>query len=111
MRVAGWAGLMAAAAVVAWGVTGARRWARADLRGQVVWITGGSRGLGLCLARELARHGCRLALSARDEAELERARLDLLQRAPDLEVWLVPLDVAEPASVHAAADAIIDHFG
>lgn len=111
MRLAGWAGILAAAALAAWGVTGARRLERARLAGQVVWITGGSRGLGLCLARELARHGCKLALSARDEAELERARQDLLARAPELEVWLVPLDVSEPASVHAAADAITDHFG
>ncbi len=29
-----------------------------DLRGQVVLVTGGSRGLGLALARELAAQGC-----------------------------------------------------
>lgn len=111
MRMAGWAGLLAAAAFAAWGVTGARHLRRADLRGQVVWITGGSRGLGLCLARELARQGCKLALSARDEAELIRAREDVLERFPGTEVLVVPVDVTEPASVHAAADAVADHFG
>ena len=37
----------------------------------------GSRGLGLALAREFARVGCRLVLTARDAQELARARQDL----------------------------------
>ena len=42
--------------------------------GKVVLITGGSRGLGLVMARQLADQGARLALCARDKAELQRAR-------------------------------------
>src|SRR5215467_12512878 len=45
-----------------------------DLRGQTVLITGGSRGLGLALAEEFALQGCKVALCARDEAGLARAR-------------------------------------
>ena len=41
-----------------------------DLTNKSVLITGGSRGLGLVMAREFARHGSRLALCARDEEEL-----------------------------------------
>src|SRR5438477_4513125 len=48
-----------------------------DLRGKVVLFTGGSRGLGLALARCFAKEGCRIALCARDEQELERARVDI----------------------------------
>ncbi|HEX2185607.1 MAG TPA: SDR family NAD(P)-dependent oxidoreductase, partial [Chloroflexota bacterium] len=48
-----------------------------DLRGQVVLITGGSPGLGLLLAREFGREGCRLALCARDQDELARAEAAL----------------------------------
>ena len=52
----------------------ARRW---DLRGRSVLVTGGSRGLGLCIARELTRVGARVAICARDEATLDRARCEL----------------------------------
>jgi len=51
--------------------TAARRSGALDLNGKVVLITGGSRGLGLALAREFAKHGARIAICARDEAELE----------------------------------------
>lgn len=47
-----------------------------DLRDKTVLVTGGSRGLGLVLAREFARNGAQVAICARDEAELENARLD-----------------------------------
>ena len=50
-----------------------RRSQRLELRGQVVVITGGSRGLGWLLAREFATAGCQVAICARDETELDRA--------------------------------------
>jgi NAD(P)-dependent dehydrogenase (short-subunit alcohol dehydrogenase family) len=52
-------------------------------RGGSVVITGGSRGLGLVLAREFGREGMRVTLAARDGAELERARTDLAARGID----------------------------
>src|SRR5687767_4198274 len=51
-----------------------------DFRDQTVLITGGSRGLGLVLARQLAARGARLGLMARDEAELNRAAGELRRR-------------------------------
>jgi NAD(P)-dependent dehydrogenase (short-subunit alcohol dehydrogenase family) len=48
-----------------------------DFQDKVVLITGGSRGLGLVMAREFASEGARLVICARDEDELERARIDL----------------------------------
>jgi len=65
------AGLGAALAVRAW------RKRAMDFRDKSVVIFGGSRGLGLVIARELAAQGARLTLAARDAGELERARLDL----------------------------------
>src|SRR5947199_8351526 len=48
--------------------------------GKVVVITGSSRGLGLNLAEEFALAGARIVLSARDGAELDRAKTQLISR-------------------------------
>ena len=45
-----------------------------DFSGKSVVITGGSRGLGLVLARQLAAEGARITLIARDENELRGRR-------------------------------------
>src|SRR5258708_6463939 len=66
---------------------------RADIRGEVAIVTGASRGLGLLLARELARQGCPLVICARDPAELERAADRL--RAEGAEVTAVAGDVTD----------------
>ncbi|UYZ63781.1 SDR family NAD(P)-dependent oxidoreductase [Hymenobacter weizhouensis] len=50
-----------------------------DLAGRVVLITGGSRGLGLVLARQAVAEGAKVAICARDADELERARQELTQ--------------------------------
>jgi hypothetical protein len=64
---------------------------RDDISGEVAVVTGASRGLGLLLARELARHSCPLVICARDAAELERAAQDL--RAIGTEVTTVACDL------------------
>lgn len=69
-----------------------------DLHGQVVLITGGSRGLGLALAREFAASGCRLALCARDGDELARARADLAQTGAEVETFVCDLREREQAA-------------
>ncbi|HEY1187856.1 MAG TPA: SDR family oxidoreductase, partial [Gemmata sp.] len=46
---------------------------RYDFRNRHVLITGGSRGLGLVLARQLAGSGARLSICSRDASELSRA--------------------------------------
>jgi NAD(P)-dependent dehydrogenase (short-subunit alcohol dehydrogenase family) len=80
-----------------------------DLRGKVVLITGGSRGLGLVLAREFARQGARLALCARDEEELERALDDLGARGI-LATGMV-CDVSDPTQVQEMANGFLRYFG
>src|SRR6476659_7513285 len=51
-----------------------------DFAGKSAVIFGGSRGLGLAIARQLVEEGARLTLVARDPEELERARMDLEDR-------------------------------
>ncbi len=81
----------------------------ADLTGQVVLITGGSRGLGLALAHEFAAQGARLALCARDPDELERAREQL--GATGAEALAVPCDVTDPDQVQRMVEVVSGHFG
>ncbi|HEY2614847.1 MAG TPA: SDR family oxidoreductase [Chthoniobacterales bacterium] len=76
---------------------------------KVVLITGGSRGLGLILARQLCAEGARIALLARDPAELARARAELAQRGG--EVLTVSCDLLDRAQIDAAVRTIVDHFG
>jgi short-subunit dehydrogenase len=63
----------------------------------VTLVTGGSRGLGLLLARELGRRGARVAICARDSVELERARSRL--QAEGIPVYATPCDVSQPGQV------------
>ena len=81
----------------------------AELRGQVALVTGGSRGLGLAISRELAAQGCHLAICARDEAELELAKADLVLRGA--QVLAVPCDIADRVQVETMIDAVTRHYG
>ncbi|MGI8972532.1 MAG: SDR family NAD(P)-dependent oxidoreductase [Dehalococcoidia bacterium] len=81
----------------------------ADLAGQVALITGGSRGFGFLLARELSREGCRIAICARDGGELDRARRDLEQEGA--EVLAIACDIADREQVQQMVEAITRRFG
>lgn len=80
-----------------------------NLKNKTVLITGGSRGLGLVMARAFAREGARLALCARDEEELERARIDLERCGAD--VMVVPCDIRNRHEVADMAAAVTNRFG
>ncbi|HUR93353.1 MAG TPA: SDR family oxidoreductase [Gemmatimonadales bacterium] len=101
------AGAVLGAAVIARSVIRRRR--RIDFRGKVALVTGGSRGLGLVLARELARQGARVAICARDEAELERARDEL--EATGAEILALPCDLTVRHQVGAMLTQLRDRFG
>lgn len=86
-----------------------RRLREYDLRGKVVIITGGSRGLGLVMAREFASEGARIAICARSPEELERARIDLCESGAN--VLAVPCDVRERSQVNEMVNVVRDHYG
>jgi NAD(P)-dependent dehydrogenase (short-subunit alcohol dehydrogenase family) len=81
---------------------------RFSYMGRVVIITGGSRGLGLLMARRLRKEGARVALLARDREELMRAKEQL---GDDNSVLTVACDVAERALVRQAVEIVAHHFG
>ena len=92
----------------------ARAWKRRDayeFPSKSVVITGGSRGLGLVIARELADQGARVTLIARDEDELARAADDIRTRQPFAEVLTVVADVRRRYDAERAIAQAIDHYG
>jgi NAD(P)-dependent dehydrogenase (short-subunit alcohol dehydrogenase family) len=86
-----------------------RRLSEYDLRGKIVLITGGSRGLGLVMAREFGKQGARLAICARDADELERARTDLCLR--NIEVLTIRCDITNQSDVEELMARINDCYG
>ncbi|MDQ6742340.1 MAG: SDR family oxidoreductase [Candidatus Dormibacteraeota bacterium] len=104
---------MTLAAALAGGALAARDWwwrqREEGLEGQVAVVTGGSRGLGLLVARELARQGCRVAICARHSDELEKAARIL--RTEGLEALTVPCDVSDRAQVEEMVRRVTDELG
>ena len=95
----------AGGALAALGLYSWRRFAHTmDLRGKVVMVTGGSRGLGLAIARELADRGAKLVVCARTAEHLVWAKQDLEQRGA--QVLAMPCDVSDANAVQQlVADA------
>lgn len=82
---------------------------RYSFRDKVVLITGGSRGLGLVMAREFARQGARIAICARDPDELLRAKEDLESRGA--EVFADVCDLRRQSEVERMIGEVRNHFG
>lgn len=92
----------------------AARWAyrrskRISFRDRVVLITGGSRGLGLVMARQLVREGARVAICARDEEELARALHQL--RGFGGEAIALVCDVTQRESVERMIEEVRTRLG
>ncbi len=98
-----------AVAAVAGGVLWRRR-RMCSFADKVVVITGGSRGLGLAMAREFGRKGAKLALISRKPEELELAALNLVQRGVQ-EVTTWPCDVRDTEEARRTLEAIVRRYG
>jgi NAD(P)-dependent dehydrogenase (short-subunit alcohol dehydrogenase family) len=74
-----------------------------ELSGKVVWVVGGSSGIGAAVARELASRGAAVAISARRKEELAEVSADTM--------LVVPADVTDAASLKAAAARVGEELG
>jgi short-subunit dehydrogenase len=80
-----------------------------NVSGKVVLVTGGSRGLGLELSRQLVTKGARLAICARTESQLEKARRELEGMGAD--VIAIPVDLTNRSEVKKLIQEVIGHYG
>ncbi|MEZ4309168.1 MAG: SDR family oxidoreductase [Polyangiaceae bacterium] len=76
---------------------------------KVVLITGGSRGLGLALARCVGRTGARVVILARNPDELARAREDLRSRGVHITSHVC--DVRDRAQVETVLRTVTEELG
>jgi NAD(P)-dependent dehydrogenase (short-subunit alcohol dehydrogenase family) len=80
-----------------------------DLEGRVALITGGSRGLGLEMAKGLSGAGAKIVIASRKAGELEAAAEELRTRGAD--VLAVPCNMGEVDQVRALVDKAVERFG
>jgi gluconate 5-dehydrogenase len=80
-----------------------------DLTGKVALITGGSRGLGLQMAKALGDMGAKVAITARKADELAQAKVELETRG--IAVLTIANDISKVEGVPALVDGVVAHFG
>jgi NAD(P)-dependent dehydrogenase (short-subunit alcohol dehydrogenase family) len=81
-----------------------------ELSGKRALVTGGSRGIGLAVAKALAAEGADVALLARDKAALETARETVAALSAG-QVLAVSADTGDDESVRVAVRAVVDELG
>ncbi len=103
----GWAAAGVGALMIANAIF--REATRFSLRGKVVLVTGGTRGLGLVLARELSKKGARLAICSRNADKVEIARQELERSGA--EVHASAVDLTDQKQVDAMIKDVVNHYG
>jgi NAD(P)-dependent dehydrogenase (short-subunit alcohol dehydrogenase family) len=81
----------------------------AAIRGELALVTGGNRGIGLDVCRQLAKAGARVLLASRDGVKGQRAAAQLAKAG--MTVTPMELDVCDRASVIRLAVRIEQEFG
>ncbi|MBF0279716.1 MAG: glucose 1-dehydrogenase [SAR324 cluster bacterium] len=80
-----------------------------DLSGKVAVVTGGSSGIGLGMARGLAKAHASVAIAARNLSGLENAEQEL--QSLGAETLAIVADMEDPQSPEKMVGQVVDHFG
>jgi NAD(P)-dependent dehydrogenase (short-subunit alcohol dehydrogenase family) len=78
-----------------------------DVSGKTALVTGGSRGIGLMIARGLVQAGARVIVSSRKSADVEAAAAELATLG---ECHAIPADISTPEGAAALAQATQTRF-
>src|SRR5205809_8086879 len=81
-----------------------------SLNGKVAFVTGGSRGIGLAIARALMAEGAQVAITGKSAAHLSSARLKI-ERAGPGKVETLQADVRSYAEIERSIGAVVARFG
>ncbi len=81
-----------------------------SMTGKTVLITGANSGIGKEAALQLAEFGACVIMACRSEERGEKARLEILQKFPNAELIVMPLDLSSQASIKILAEQIIANF-
>ena len=80
-----------------------------ELQGRVAVVTGGNGGIGLGMARGLAKAGAKLVIAARNSQKTAAAVAELSALGAECEALLI--DVGDPGAGRAMVEATMDWFG
>jgi gluconate 5-dehydrogenase len=81
-----------------------------DISGRTALVTGSSRGIGLALARGLARAGCEVVLHGMDPARCKDAATALAEET-GASVHAVPFDITDAATIRAGVAEVVATLG
>lgn len=80
-----------------------------SVSGQVVLVSGGSRGIGRALAEGFAQRGARVIITGRNQATLEQTANAITAAGANLQALVC--DVAQPAAIELLAERVMQDCG
>lgn len=75
---------------------------------KIVWITGGSSGIGEALAREFKKEGAIIIISSHEPKELERVKNELA--LPESRIMVLPFDLTKHDEIPMITKQVIERF-
>lgn len=79
-----------------------------DWKGKIVWVTGASSGIGAEIAKQAAKAGASVVLSARNEAKLQEVKQSLHNSENH---FVLPLDLSESENFNSLVDRVVSKYG